>query len=285
MHVRAILLILGWTIGVHGTSLTPRIVGGGNAPGGVYPYQAMIAKRDIFLCGGSIISEHFILTAAHCVYKQNAIDYTVTVGTYYLSSSTNPGISYPAKELIWHPKYNKEQYHYDIGLIRLNDWILFINKRIELVPLASVYNITSNEIAIITGWGRLSTDGEVPSTLQEIKLKVLPQEQCAAIWGVGVTESHICTFTRVDEGVCNGDSGGALVVNGVQVGIVSYGMPCARGSPDVYTRVYSYIPWIREQLAGDHIFLSDPTNSAANIFSKTWMVISLATLTYLHFFA
>ncbi|XP_076303585.1 chymotrypsin-2-like isoform X3 [Lasioglossum baleicum] len=245
----------------------------------------MIAKRDIFLCGGSIISEHFILTAAHCVYKQNAIDYTVTVGTYYLSSSTNPGISYPAKELIWHPKYNKEQYHYDIGLIRLNDWILFINKRIELVPLASVYNITSNEIAIITGWGRLSTDGEVPSTLQEIKLKVLPQEQCAAIWGVGVTESHICTFTRVDEGVCNGDSGGALVVNGVQVGIVSYGMPCARGSPDVYTRVYSYIPWIREQLAGDHIFLSDPTNSAANIFSKTWMVISLATLTYLHFFA
>lgn len=100
----------------------------------------------------------YFISINHATYlcRQNVTAYTVTVGTYYLSSSTNPGISYSARELIWHPKYDARQIHYDIGLIRLNDWIFFITKRIEVIPLVSVYNIPTKEIAIVTGWGKLS---------------------------------------------------------------------------------------------------------------------------------
>ncbi|XP_076641108.1 chymotrypsin-2-like [Halictus rubicundus] len=281
MHTRAILLILGWTIGVHGASLIPRIVGGHDAQQGMYPYQAIIKVEKNFMCGGSIISEHLILTAAHCIYRQDVTKYEVIVGTYYLSSSTNPGVSYSAKQLIWHSGYDSQLLRNDIGLIRLNDRISFNTSRIEPIPLASVDYVAPNTNAVVTGWGKLSAGGQVSPFLQEITLKILSQDVCKTIWQGNVKESQICTFTKQYEGVCNGDSGGPLVVDGKQVGIVSFGIPCGRGAPDVYTRVYSYKSWIisNAESIGDHI------HGSANIVSKTWIPILLATAMYLHFFA
>ena len=77
-------------------------------------------------------------------------------------------------------------------------------------------------------------------------LRIQNLAQCKQVHR-NVIDSHICTFTKYGEGACNGDSGGPLVVNGVQVGVVSFGIPCGVGKPDVYTRVSSFGPWIRQQ--------------------------------------
>ncbi|KYQ53536.1 Chymotrypsin-1, partial [Trachymyrmex zeteki] len=90
-------------------------------------------------------------------------------------------------------------------------------------------------------------DGSIPNNLQEIELIVYPQGDCKRVESK-VRDSHICTLTKEGEGACYGDSGGPLVANGAQIGIVSFGTPCAFGFPDIYTRVSNFVSWINEHL-------------------------------------
>ncbi|XP_076376155.1 chymotrypsin-2 [Megalopta genalis] len=274
MYTRAILLILGLIINVHG-ALVPRIVGGRNATPGKFPYQACILKRSYFICGGSIISENLILTAAHCIYGESASDIEVVVGTYTLPL-WKPAIKYSPQKLIWHAHYNPQKdFLNDIGLIWLTKNIPF-TENIQPIRLPSVNRDATGEKAVITGWGRLSEKGLTPYILQEIELEIISQQYCLFEWNV--TDSQICTLTKISEGVCNGDSGGPLVLNGEQVGIVSYGSPCARNIPDVYTKVYSYKQWITEYTKFTATF-----SNATNTITKVWISSILAILTYLHF--
>lgn len=122
----------------------------------------------------------------------------------------------------------------------------------------------------------LQTGGSLPNKLQEIALRVISIPKCQAkmVFPIVSAKSHICTLTQAGEGACNvnrftihvfelycrgfvlneiffhvqGDSGGPLVSDGVQIGIVSFGRPCAKGAPDVYTRVFQFIPWINEHM-------------------------------------
>nr|XP_033342116.1 chymotrypsin-2-like [Megalopta genalis] len=299
MYTRAILLILGLIINVHG-ALVPRIVGGHNATPGKFPYEACILKRSYFICGGSIISENLILTAAHCIYGESVSDIEVVVGTYTLPL-WKPAIKYSPRKLIWHAHYNPQKdFLNDIGLIWLTKNIPF-TENIQPIRLPSVNRDATGEKAVITGWGRLSVslsticlqrtlklnlyydielllqeNGITPYILQEIELEIISQQYCLLEWNV--TDSQICTLTKISEGVCNGDSGGPLVLNGEQVGIVSYGSPCARNIPDVYTKVYSYKQWITEYTKFTATF-----SNATNTITKVWISSILAILTYLHF--
>ena len=86
----------------------------------------------------------------------------------------------------------------------------------------------------------------MPNQLQIIQLRTLTNNDCAQrLGGLTVTNGNVCTFTRSGEGICMGDSGGPLVVNGLQEGIASWVIPCAKGYPDVFTRVSYYREWIR----------------------------------------
>lgn len=86
--------------------------------------------------------------------------------------------------------------------------------------------------------------------MQEIDLKVIDQENCSKKLVFPIKSSHVCTLTKAGEGACNGDSGGPLVSSdGFQIGIVLFGQPCARGKPDVYTRVYAFLDWIDAKIS------------------------------------
>lgn len=100
--------------------------------------------------------------------------------------------------------------------------------------------------AILIGWGKTSVIGSIPNDLQELATNTITVAQCQSTWGTRVSSNQICALTRIGQGACNGDSGGPLVLesNNAQVGIVSFGFPCAFGFPDVYARVSSYISWI-----------------------------------------
>ncbi|XP_034170856.1 chymotrypsin-2-like isoform X2 [Osmia lignaria lignaria] len=221
-----------------------QIVGGHDALEGKYPYQVSILHNYSPSCGGSIINSRFILTAAHCIYNKNLKSIKVVAGTNFYAPGRG-GVTYNAESLIWHSGYNKYRNLNDIGLIQVDREIIFFSK-IQPIALAETYYVAAGEIVVLTGWGRLTKNNmllTIPSKLQEIYLSVMSQSMCESlVWEV--TKNNICTNTTLSTGACFGDSGSPVVLNGVQIGIVSYGHPCALGYPDVHTRVSPYGSWI-----------------------------------------
>ncbi|XP_063989271.1 chymotrypsin-1-like [Diachasmimorpha longicaudata] len=238
-------LLVGWLALVEGASLSARVIGGLDAPDHKYPYMVSLRRRypsgrpDFHFCGGAILDKHWILTAAHCVQGNLSIAYAVA-GTNYLSDA---GESYKVWFKITHPDYNNFL-HDDIALVRIKGSIEF-NKHVQPVKLPSRSSKISSSSAVFAGWGRKMIAGTSSNALQEISLKIISNDFCNLYFG-GITERHTCTFNRADEGMCFGDSGSALVADGVQIGIASFVRPCAVGYPDVFTRVSKYVDWIKE---------------------------------------
>nr|XP_033323606.1 transmembrane protease serine 9-like [Megalopta genalis] len=227
-----------------------QIVGGHDAPAGKFPYQVSLKENGRHFCGGSIVNNHYILTAAHCVVGiKNLKHITVQAGTTHLNAR---GHVHTVEKITHHPNYNSAKLVNDVAVIRVHKPIAF-NKMVKAIKLATSKVATGAKV-VLSGWGRTRAGGSIPNNLQEIDLKVVSQARCKKAH-TNVRDSHICTLTRHGQGACNGDSGGPLVHNGVQVGIVSYGHPCGVGYPDVFTRVSSFVPWIRRQFIGSNLSL------------------------------
>ncbi|XP_043803204.1 chymotrypsin-1-like [Apis laboriosa] len=255
-HVLVTVLIIDF---VASGFVTPRIVGGHDAADGEYSYQVSIRLNNYHICGGSIIDYYTILTAAHCIYQKNASEITIVVGTNYLSSGT----IYVVKEMIWHENYNEIMIINDIGLIRVKNYIKY-NKKVQPISLASNYT-PENTTAVITGWGQLNKiKSIIPYELQVLNVTIISREKCEYVYNRSM-KNNICTLNKEIEGVCMGDSGSPLVVNGKEVGIVSFGIPCAMGFPDVYTSVFSYESWIKEKIKN--------WNVAFQINPNIWIVL------------
>ncbi|KAG5322236.1 CTR1 protein, partial [Pseudoatta argentina] len=224
------------------------IVGGRDAPVGKFPYQVSLRKSGRHFCGGSIINHNAILTAGHCLvsYRWNPSglkSLTIHAGTNLLSEN---GTVYKAKQAIIHETFDSIRIINDIGLLILSTPIEY-TKYIQPVSLATTDVAPTGSYCILSGWGRIKAGGITPDKLQEIELNVYDQDKCHQSQR-RVQSSHICTLTRLGEGACHGDSGSPLVSNGFQIGITSFGTPCARGRPDVYTRLTSFTEWIKKHI-------------------------------------
>ncbi|XP_031636579.1 chymotrypsin-1-like isoform X1 [Contarinia nasturtii] len=219
------------------------VVGGTNATDGQAPYQCSMQEYGRHFCGCVIISDHWILTAAHCLnYYFNSI----LVGTNDVKSG---GISFKPLEIIQHEMYHKPgRFDHDIGLIRV-DKIEF-NEKVQPIKITSNYVEKGAEVQAF-GWGRLIADGPSPQYLQTIRLTTISHAECkkdlAGI--VDVHDSHLCTFTKKGEGVCHGDSGSALVLGDELVGIANWvKYPCASGGSDGFARVSYLYDWIQSKI-------------------------------------
>ncbi|XP_076235723.1 chymotrypsin-1 [Calliopsis andreniformis] len=242
MYAVSIALVACLAVTTYGLPET-QIVGGKDAPVGMFPYQVSLRKNGRHFCGGSILSTRYVLTAAHCVdgYK-NPGSITVHAGTNLLNEQ---GAAYQVEKISSHPNYNSMLIINDVAVLRVNKNIEF-NSKVQPVKLASGSKSYEGQNCILSGWGTTVVGGSTPNKLQYINLVIESQSKCKQThWQV--RDSHICTFTKRGEGACHGDSGGPLVVNGEQVGIVSFGRPCGVGAPDVYTRVTAFASWIKQQ--------------------------------------
>lgn len=263
-----------------------RIVGGQDADDGQFPFIVSLRLSGSHSCGGSIINESYILTAAHCIsgyvtdetnicvavikfsttkilvcikfrttlnnIVSNRFSFrirpswlTVVVGTSSLSSGGQP---HKVSKIISHQNFNPRFIENDVALLKLFRPLVF-TKTVQQIALETE-NIKVNENVTLIGWGKLNSRGRIPNKLQRIQLQTESFEKCRRkLYPLRVVRTQICTRGFYNYGACQGDSGGPLIgPNGKQIGIVSWGRPCAIGYPDVFTKVSSYVNWIRANM-------------------------------------
>ncbi|PBC28310.1 Trypsin-7 [Apis cerana cerana] len=228
--------------------LQSRIIGGHNASINDYPYQVSIHYMGKHHCGGSIISENWLLTAAHCIYGLIPIKFKIRVGSTY----NNNGIEYNIRNIILHENYNTRTFDYDAALIMLSTPLKISSTTKPITLAQSTTSVETGKNAVVTGWGHLSANSNSASDiLQVLTLPIVDQNLCKNIFsGINtVTENMICAGSLDGRDTSKGDSGGPLVYNNVQIGIVSWGLKeCALPKyPGVYTRVSAIRDWIKKK--------------------------------------
>ncbi|XP_025986032.1 trypsin-1 [Solenopsis invicta] len=228
----------------------PRIIGGENAREGEIPYQVSLQEKyyDFHFCGGSILNDNYVITAAHCVDGKEASDIKVVAATINLR---DPKSQHEVEKIIVHREYDpSNSYINDIALVKVKT-AFKTSVTVAPVPLPKKgHDVNTNDVAVVSGWGTIRTGGPSPDELQRVNILIADQAFCNYVYqkdlNMNVYPTQVCANDpSAKKGACNGDSGGPLTVNGELVGIVSWSLDCALTThPTVYTRVISYLDWI-----------------------------------------
>ncbi|KAF0750907.1 serine protease snake-like [Aphis craccivora] len=242
------------------------IVGGTKAEEMEFPHMARFGekiKNVEWACGGSLISDRYVLSAAHCseIGKKTPVKWAL-LGDNDIGS--NEGAADPKireiVERILHPNYKPPSMYNDIGLYRLSTPVKF-NQFILPVCLNSEEQLTTKQ-AIAIGWGRTSSAGQTSNVLMKVSLDFVEQNECNRSYSsstnpnlkFGINPSNQICAGQMEGGkdTCQGDSGGPLQIVHpefecmyIQVGITSFGKLCGEpNAPGVYTKVSNYVSWI-----------------------------------------
>eukprot|EP00075_Anas_platyrhynchos_P022995 XP_027312248.1 transmembrane protease serine 11E-like isoform X1 [Anas platyrhynchos] len=228
-----------------------RIVGGlSSAETGDWPWQASLQYNNIHRCGATLISNTWLVSAAHCFRDMShPHKWTATFGALLKPPSLKRSI----KTIVIHEKYRYPEHDYDIALVKLSKQVEFTS-HIHRVCLPEPSETFPYDIyAVITGWGALTNDGPTPNALQEATVKLIDSNTCnkKEVYDGDITPRMLCAgYLEGGVDACQGDSGGPLVTPDSRlmwylVGIVSWGDECAKpNKPGVYTRVTYFRDWI-----------------------------------------
>ncbi|XP_029945248.1 serine protease 27-like [Salarias fasciatus] len=257
-------------------SLNNRIVGGEVAPEGNWPWQVSLNRFGVQFCGGSLINEEWVLSAAHCFQGLTTARLTAHLGRQSRSGPNPNEQSRSVSQIVSHPNYSSVSQDNDIALLRLSSPATFTSSIVPVCLAAPGSAAHTGVNAWVTGWGLTSENGSFSNDLREVEVPVVGNRQCNCILGVGrITDNMLCAgLTEGGRDACQGDSGGPLVSRQggvwVQLGIVSFGSGCANpGLPGVYTRVSRYMSWINGRITSNQpgyvTFRSAVTDSDLNV--------------------
>jgi len=229
------------------------IVNGEPADECEWKWQVGLGSGTTPWCGGMIISENWVLTAAHCLSGETSV--SVIAGQWNVRQTSGNEQRRTASNVIMHPQYNSGTLEYDFGLLELDTPFTF-NSCVGAIPLPTA-DVSDGDSCWITGWGTLRSGGSQPDVLQEAQVNVISNQRCMDDFDYGqgmITDSMLCAQGRNANGgitdACQGDSGGPLVCQQggqfVIQGATSWGYGCAGATaPGVWARVWNQLDWIQ----------------------------------------
>ncbi|XP_059613173.1 trypsin-1-like [Phlebotomus argentipes] len=234
-------------------SAKPRVVGGEEAIPHEFPYMVSLQWQGQHFCGGAILSEEWILTAAHCV-KIFDKDTEVVAGAHSLSQPDEFEQRRNHSKIIEHEAYLGGVNPHDIALVRLSEPFVF-NEQVSKLNLTHTEPHYPTGQATICGWGSMSNTLNPinPDKLMKASLTLMDSEQCFARYPEEpMHESNICAGEEDgSKAICSGDSGSPLVQKNADGEFVLYGVtswtwiPCGTpGKTGVFVNVTHYLQWI-----------------------------------------
>uniref|UniRef100_A0A3F2YSH0 Uncharacterized protein n=1 Tax=Anopheles arabiensis TaxID=7173 RepID=A0A3F2YSH0_ANOAR len=237
-----------------------RVVNGQEATPGQFPYQIALLSNFLIgtgLCGGSVLTNNYVLTAAHCVIMGTS---TVALGGNAIMGAHNRDAPEPSQQIIAftsagiraHPGYSSANIRNDIAVVRLNSPITFTDRiQPARLPARSDTRQFGGFTGTVSGFGRTSDASQATSSVVMFTSNpVMTNADCIAQWNAVLIEpQNVCMSGEGGRSACNGDSGGPLAVQdggSLQVGVVSFGSAagCAIGMPSVYARVSFFLDFI-----------------------------------------
>ncbi|EAT39414.1 AAEL008782-PA [Aedes aegypti] len=230
---------------------TEKIINGTDTTIEQYPFIfSLRSSSGSHSCGGSILTNYWMLCAAHCVNEYTTpILQSIQVGRTEITRPADSSV-YDIDRVIIHPAYDpSNSYINDIAVFKLKRPLEF-SDAVQPVQLPSpCFEVPeSNPEVSLLGWG-VTDAGVVATILQKVDYYAVPNEECDRIHSNTIHSSHICAaYPGGGKGQCSGDSGGPLIHNGVQVGIVSWSIkPCTIAPyPGVLTKVSHFIDFIQQ---------------------------------------
>ncbi|XP_042324448.1 plasma kallikrein isoform X5 [Sceloporus undulatus] len=242
---------------VQESSVSTRVVGGVNASLAEWPWQVSLhvkLSKQSHLCGGSIISDQWILTAAHCTEDLLLTEvWRVYSGILKQSEINKHTPVFKVQEIVVHPKYKVSEAGYDIALLKLDQPMNFSVLQQPLCLPTEEMNTKYTE-CWVTGWGFTKERGQIHDTLQKARIPLISNQECQVLYkGHRISDKMLCAgYTEGGTDACKGDSGGPLSCKYQNkwylAGITSWGEGCARpGQPGVYTNVAEFVDWILEK--------------------------------------
>ncbi|KAB0368938.1 mast cell protease 3-like [Muntiacus reevesi] len=224
-----------------------KIIGGHEAKPHSRPYMAFLRFQisgKPHICGGFLVREDFVLTAAHCLGSSIG----VTLGAHSIMERERTQQVIPVRRAFPHPHYNDKTFENDIMLLQLA-WKADMTDAVSPISLPRNFQkVNPGMMCSVAGWGRLEVNMPSADKLQEVDLEVQSEQRCIARFRDYIPITQICAGDpNKRKNSYSGDSGGPLVCDGVAQGIVSYGDVYGT-APNVYTRISSFLYWIQKTM-------------------------------------
>ncbi|XP_024085402.1 chymotrypsin-like protease CTRL-1 isoform X2 [Cimex lectularius] len=223
-----------------------------------YPWIIAVMTHDLYhYCGGVLISQRHIITAAHCVPNVRPEKILIRLGEYDFNRvNDSKTVDVSVESIQSHEEFDGSTYENDIALITLKEKASYDEYVHPIcLPMPNDTNYKVNQTTIVAGWGSTEYGGIMNDLLMAVAVPIWDQEQCSSSFSQTVFDTMMCVGGyEGGKDSCQGDSGGPLITQRedgrwVSLGVVSWGIGCGtKGKPGVYTRVNQYLDWIASHL-------------------------------------